>query len=140
VALTGEKKVKGRKRHLLVDALGILLGVLITTANTHDIHGARELLCQARKQFGALRMIYADAAYQGPLQGEVTRELGMDLRIVHKKSPYRFEVLEKRWLVERSHAWINRDRINSKEYERTVDASKGNIACSFVRRLLRRLT
>jgi len=119
--------------------LGILLAVLITPANHHDTHGARELLRQAHEKYRALHVIYADGAYQGPIQGKVAREQGMDLRVVHKKSPHRFEVLEKRWIVERSHAWVNRDRINSKEYERTLEASMGNILCSFVRRLLHRL-
>lgn len=135
----GGKSVKGRKRHLLVDMLGILLCVFITPANTHDLHGAREVLREAREKFEPLKIAYADGAYQGPIQAEVARDLNIDLRVVHKKSPHRFEVLEKRWIVERSHAWVTRDRINSKEYERTLDASKGNIRLSFVRRLLRRL-
>ena len=119
--------------------LGILLGVLITPANVHDLHGARELLRDAHQKFESLKIAYADGAYQGPIQAEVARDQSIELRVVHKKSAHRFEVLEKRWIVERSHAWVNRDRVNSKEYERTLDASKGNIKLSFVRRLLRRL-
>lgn len=138
-ATTGEKKIKGRKRHLLVDALGILLEVLITPANVHDIHGARGLLRKAHERFKSLQVAYADSAYQGPVQADVKRDFKIDLRVVHKRFAHRFEVLEKRWIVERSHAWVNRDRVNSKEYERTLDASQGNIKLAFVRRLLRRV-
>jgi len=135
----GGKKIKGRKRHLLVDMLGILLEVVLTPANTHDIHGARRLLHRAHERFHSLRVAYADSAYRGPIQPEMKRRCNIDLRVVHKRSAHRFEVLEKRWIVERSHAWVNRDRVNSKEYERTLDASQGNIKLSFIRRLLRRL-
>lgn len=120
--------------------LGLLLAVVITPANTHDTHGARRLFRDACERFPSMKVVYADGAYQGPLQQESRRRWGVDLRVVHKRSPHRFEVVEKRWRVERSHAWVCRDRVNSKEYERTLDASKGNIRLSFVRRLLRRLT
>jgi putative transposase len=119
--------------------LGILLEVFITPANVHDIHGARTLLRRAHERFGSLKIAYADGSYQGPIQVEIKRDCNIDLRVVHKRSPHRFEVLEKRWIAERSHAWVNRDRVNSKEYERTLDASKANIKLAFIRRLLRRL-
>ena len=138
--MTGEKKVKGRKRHLLVDTLGILLAVVVTPANDHDIHGGRTLLRYANEHVPSVKIAYADSAYRGPLQEDAHERYGVDLRIVHKKSPHRFEVLQKRWIVERSHAWVNRDRINSKEYERSLEASKANIKLAFIRRLLRRLS
>jgi putative transposase len=135
----GGKKVKGRKRHLVVDALGMLLCVWVTPANVHDTHGAREVLRQVHEKFSSVTIVMADAGYQGPLVEEMKRLYGIDVQIAHKTSKCRFEVLPVRWIVERSHAWVGRDRINAKECERTLDASRANVKVSFIRKILNRL-
>ena len=135
----GGKKVKGRKRHLVVEPLGMLLCVVITPANVHDTRGAREAIRQVHEKFSSVTIVMADAGYQGPLVDEMKRLYGIELQIAHKTSQHRFEVLPVRWIVERSHAWVGRDRINAKECERTLDASRANVKVSFIRKILNRL-
>jgi putative transposase len=136
------KKVTGRKRHILVDTLGLLLLVCVHAANVQDRDGARLLLRPLRRQFGWLRCIWADSGYAGKLVAWV-RALrparGTRLEIVKRPCVSRFVVLHHRWIVERTFAWLGRFRRLSKDYERTTSSSESYIYLGMIRLMTRRL-
>ncbi len=135
------KNVKGRKRHLLVDTLGVPLSVYVTPANVQDRVGARLLLAGLAPLVPRLEKIWADGAYGGePLAQWCREEGGWDLEIVERdREAEGFEVIPKRWIVERTISWIGRNRRMSKDYERKVQTSETLIELAMIRLILRRL-
>ena len=137
------KKVVGRKRHLLVDTLGLILLVCVHPANLQDRDGARLLLATLRARFGWLRCIWADGGYAGTLISWVRAlrpRRGTRLVIVqHHRKLSHFAVLPKRWIVERTFAWLGRYRRLSKDYERTTSSSEAHIYLAMIRLMTRRL-
>src|SRR5262249_36357977 len=134
------KCVKGRKRHLLVDTLGLPLMVYVTPADMHDTHGARRLLAGLKYFVPRLKKIWADAAYRGQELAEWCKAQGdWDLEVVERTPGVRgFAVLPKRWIVERTFGWISRNRRMSKDYERKVQTSETLIEVAMIRLLLAR--
>jgi putative transposase len=135
--------VAGRKRHLLVDTLGLILLVCVHPADVQDRDGARLLLAALRSRFGWLRCIWADGGYAGTLVDWV-RALrparGTRLEIVkHGTKLNHFKILPRRWVVERTFAWLGRFRRLSKDYEHTVSSSESFIYIAMIRLMLRRL-
>jgi transposase len=97
------KKVTGRKRHILVDTLGLLLGVSILPADIQDRDGSLALLHETRRRFPFVERIFADAGYQGPKMANVVASSGRwKIYIVRRSDLHRFVVLPKRWIVERN--------------------------------------
>ena len=133
----------GRKRHLLVDTLGLILLVCVHPANVQDRDGARLLLATLRARFGWLRCIWADGGYAGSLVDWVRRlrpSRGTRLEIVKRSTPLHcFKVLPRRWVVDRPFAWLGRSRRLSKDYAHNVSSSESFIYLSMVRLMLRRL-
>ena len=138
----GGKQVKGRKRHVLVDTVGNLLEVLVHAANIHDTVGAKPLLRKlAASTQGALQKIWADQAYTGTLLAWVHEQLNAVLEIVCKEPDQTgFQVLPKRWIVERTLAWLSRFRRLSKDYEHTLASSEGVVYIASIHTMLKRLT
>ena len=117
------KKVKGRKRHILVDTLGLLLSVVVHPADIQDRDGAYEVLRQARRLFPFIERIFADGGYRGEKMALVVARTGSwKLEIVKRSNAAGFEVLPKRWIIERTFAWISRCRRLAKE--RTLRANR----------------
>ena len=116
----GHKKVNGRKRHLLVDTLGLLIGVVVTPASAQDRAGAAMLLKRARARGRhLLALVWADKAYDGDWRHWAKRALGVAIEVVlQPKGQKGFQVLPRRWVVERTHAWITRRRRCARDYER----------------------
>lgn len=114
------KHVKGRKRHILVDTLGLLLAVYVTAADFHDTRGARCLLAGLAPLFPRLQKIWADAAYRSQdLAAWYQEQGGWDLEVVERTPGTRgWSRLPRRWVVERTLSWISRNRRLSKDYER----------------------
>jgi len=135
------KKVTGRKRHLAVDTLGLILAVVVHGADVQDQDGARLLLAQMRHGFGRLKVLFADAAYaRNGLPGWVRNRFGWILQTVLRPVGVRgFVVLPKRWIVERTFAWLGRCRRNSKDYERTTQSSTAMIQITMINLMSRRL-
>jgi putative transposase len=135
------KCVKGRKRHILVDTLGLLLAVYVTPADLHDGKGARCLLAGLAPLLPRLKKIWADAAYRGQeLAAWCQAQGGWDLEVVERAPGTRgFSLLPRRWVVERTLSWISRNRRLSKEYERKVQTSETLIQVAMVRLLLARV-
>jgi len=139
----GGKKISGRKRHLLVDTLGLLVAVLITGAGIDDGVAAPELLGQIRAQdYPRLSVIFGDRKYHNHAlnawlaKQRPTWHVEVKLRPAGTKG---FAPLEKRWVIERTNAWNGRCRRNSKDYERTIESSAAMVQISNVHLMLRRL-
>jgi len=135
------KKVTGRKRHLAVDTLGLILAVVVHRADLQDQDGARLLLAQVRHGFGRLKVIFADAAYaRSGLPDWVQVTFGWMLQTVLRPVGVRgFVVLPKRWIVERTFAWLGRCRRHSKDYERTTESSAAMIQITMINLMSQRL-
>ena len=135
------KKVTGRKRHIAVDTLGLILAVVVHRADLQDQDGARLLLDQVRHGFGRLKVIFADAAYaRSGLPDWVQVTCGWILQTVLRPVGVKgFVVLPKRWIVERTFAWLGRCRRNSKDYERTSESSTAMIQITMINLMSRRL-
>jgi putative transposase len=135
------KKVKGRKRHLLVDTLGLLLVVVVTTASVSDQAGAREVLKRLRGTCKKLRKVWVDGTYRGAdwmswVKDKYRIVLATVLRIEKQKG---FSVLPRRWVVERTLAWLSQSRRLSKDYEELPTTSEAFIYVAMTRLMLRRL-
>lgn len=150
------KKVNGRKRHLLVDTNGLVMKAKVHPADLADREGARVLLERVGESFpGLLGHLWADAGYRGAeLRRWITEQLGLSLEIVQGKPrwvwvpndvepipipPAGFEVIRRRWVVERTFAWICRNRRMSRDYEFLVQTTEALIYVTMIRLMLRRL-
>jgi putative transposase len=136
------KKIKGRKRHILVDTFGFVLAVLLTSADVTDADGAQLLLEQIYQiQFPRLRVIWADTAYnRKKLQAYINSEAWYALEIKSRPSGAKgFVLVPKRWVVERTFAWLGRYRRLSKDYERTTQSSATMVKVAMIHVLLKRL-
>jgi putative transposase len=136
----GGKNVKGRKRQFLVDTEGHLLAVLVEAANRGDRESARWVLSWVSKRWPALRKLWADQGYSGDDLADWLRDqYGIDLEVVEKPAEQQgFAVQPRRWVVERSIAWINRSRRLSKDYEQRAEATETWCYLSSIQLLLKR--
>jgi putative transposase len=136
----GGKQVKGRKRHLLVDTLGLPIAVYVTPADLSDPQGARKLLAGLAFRVPRLQKIWADAAYRGKdLADWCQQQGGWALEIVEREPGTRgFQMQPRRWVVERCFAWLSRNRRMAKDYERKVQTSETLMELAIVRLLIRR--
>jgi putative transposase len=137
------KKVNGRKRHLLVDTLGLLIAVVVSAASVQDRDGAVVLLRRAvRRRRRRLARIWADNGYHGEYREWSRRELGITVDIVERPSAGRergFQVLPRRWVVERTNAWVSRRRRCARDYERLPEHHAGMVEIAAIIQMTRRL-
>ena len=136
------KKVKGRKRHIVVDTMGLLLGVVVTAANVDDAEGAKAVLSQLLEQkFPRLELLWGDHKYHNyALEEWLDENAHFTIEVVSRPKGKRgFVLLPKRWVVERTLAWLERCRRNSKDYERLTTSSAAMIQISMIQLLLHRL-
>lgn len=135
------KNVFGRKRHLLVDTAGLMLATYVTPANVQDREGARRLLAGLKPFVPRLGLIWADGAYGGKELADWCEDQGgWRLEIVQRSGGVAgFSVLPRRWVVERTFAWLGKQRRLSKDYERKVQTSESLIQVAMIRLMLRRL-
>ncbi|HWR25415.1 MAG TPA: IS5 family transposase [Methanosarcina sp.] len=134
------KKVKGRKRHILVDTIGLLLIVVVHTANIQDRDGAKLFLEQVKGTFPRLQLIWADAGYSGKLVDWVNSVCGWMLEIVKRSDDIKgFKVLPRRWVVERTFGWLGRYRRLSKDYEGLTESSQALIYAAMIRIMIKRI-
>jgi len=140
----GAKKITGRKRHLAVDTLGLLLAVVVTSAAVDDAAAAPGVLGQlTAKKYPRLQVVWADSKYHNhKLRGWIDEDPGRAWTLEVKRRPKGakgFVLLPKRWVVERTHAWIGRWRRHSRDYERYTSSSEAMIRVSSIGTMLRRL-
>lgn len=134
------KKINGSKRHLLVDTLGLLLAVLVTAASVQDRDGAAHLLARLGGACKKLRLIWVDGGYRGQLLAWVAHQCRFQLQVVLRSDDHKgFVLLPKRWVVERTFAWLNHHRRLNKDYERLASTSETFIYIAMIRLMVRRL-
>lgn len=130
----------GRNRHFLVDSMGLLLGILVHSADITDGEGGEWVMIDFARRYPRLEKLFADGAYQGEFVEWVKRRFDVDVQIVSKEPGQKgFIVLPKRWVVERSIAWACRNRRLSKDYERLPESTEAFIYLAFIRLMLHRL-
>ncbi|MFI7636092.1 IS5 family transposase [Nonomuraea sp. NPDC049400] len=135
------KKLKGQKRHVVVDTLGLLLCVMVTAASVQDRDGAHPVLALLREKFSTVRLVWADGGYAGRLQVWARQVLGLAVTIVKRSDDLRgFVVLPRRWVVERTFAWLVRCRRLVRIYERKPEHHEAMIWWATVHQMTRRLT
>ena len=140
VGYDGGKLVKGHKRHLLVDTLGLILSVIVTAANLGEKKGAILLLEEINCKFTRLEKIFADGGYQGTdFHDQIEENYCLDLEVVKRTQKKGFKVLPWRWIVERTFAWLMRYRRLTIDYEVLPETAEAFIYAAMVRLMLRRL-
>jgi transposase len=135
------KKVKGRKRHLLTDTTGLLVAAIVHPGDIQDRDGAPALLATVRRAFPWLRHVFADAAYAGGKLEQALARLGnWTLEIVRRSDAATgFELLPRRWVVERTIAWLNRNRRLAKDFEASLESAHAWLMIASVKLLSRRI-
>lgn len=137
----GGKLIKGRKRHIVVDTMGYLLVARVHAANIYDGHAALKVLAALFLIVNTIKIIWADGAYHSAyLIQWVQQQFSCILEVVKKdKAAQGFQLLPRRWVVERTFAWLGRYRRLSKDYERKPISSVGHVYCASIRLMLRRI-
>jgi putative transposase len=134
------KLVKGRKRHIAVDTLGLLLMVVVTAASVQDRDGAKLVFAKLKENFPRLKHFWADGSYSGQLIEWVHHFANWVLEIVKKPDDQKgFAVLPRRWVVERTFAWLGNYRRLSKDYEFETRHSEAMIHIAMIHLMVRRL-
>jgi len=134
------KKVKGRKRTILVDMLGLRLKVIVHEADVQDRDGAIGLLLAITGLFPRLVKLWVDGAYRGSFVEWAKAVVGLDIEVVERdKGTTGFTLLPRRWVVERTFAWLSNYRRLSKDYEYQLQSSEGMIYAAMVHLMVRRL-
>ena len=135
------KKIKGRKRHVVTDTLGLLIGFVIHAAHIQDRDGAPLVLKAVRQAFPWLRHLFADGAYGGPKLRDQLDKIGdWTLEIIKRSDAAKgFEVLPRRWVVERTFAWLGRCRRLAKDWEKTIASAEAWLLVAHIRLVTRRL-
>jgi len=135
------KKIKGRKRHIITDTNGLLVGAVVHKADIQDRDGAPLVLSAIRQSFPWLRHVFADGGYAGPkLQTALDKIGNWTLEIVKRSDINKgFKILPRRWVVERTLAWLSRNRRLAKDFERSIASSTAWLFIASIKLLTRRI-
>lgn len=135
------KRIKGRKRHIITDTQGFLLAVQVHEANIQDPHGAVPLLRSLRRSFPSLAHVFADRVYRGPQLRQAVADCGPWMIEIIERPPgvKGFQLLPRRWVVERTFAWFGRSRRLAKDFEATIASATAWVLLANLRLLSRRL-
>jgi putative transposase len=132
------KKIKGIKRHIIVDTLGLVLAVVIQSASLQDRDGALEVIEKMVESWRNIIKLFADGGYRGKLLESVKTKFKIELEIIKRNELHTFKILPKRWIVERTLSWIDANRRNSKNYERLNDTAVAMVQLSSIKIMLNR--
>ena len=132
------KKIKGIKRHIIVDTLWLVLAVVIQGASVQDRDGAVDVVKKMLEGWKKVIKIFADGGYRGELIKTIKTKFKIELEIIKRDELHTFKILPKRWIVERTFAWIDTNRRNSKNYERLNNTSVAMVHLSAIRIMLNR--
>jgi transposase len=142
VGYDAAKRIKGRKRHLLVDTLGLVLGATVSPANVPEREGALGLLQGALGSLKWLRRLWVDGGYEGELFAQQVKEMRpkLEVEVIKRSDDTKgFKVLPRRWIVERTFAWLMRHRRLVRDYETTESSAEAWIYLAMIRIQIRRL-
>ena len=132
--------MKGRKRHVAVDTLGLLLGVIVHAANIQDADSARNLLNKVKQLYRWLKVVFADSIYNRVAVLLACFLLGLTLIIVRRMTGTTgFVVIPRRWIIERTLGWLGRWRRLSKDYEELPEVAEAMVTLAMIRLMLHRL-
>ena len=132
------KKVKGIKHHVIVDSPGLILAVVIQNAGVQDRDGAVEVVEKLVACWKKIIKIFADGSYTGELIKKVKKRFKIEVEIIKRIENHVFKVLPKRWIVERTFAWLDTNRRNAKYYERLNDTGVAMVQLSAIRIMIKR--
>ena len=138
------KRTRGRKRHIVTDTLGLLLVVMVTSASVQDRHGGKAILQLLAARFSSIALIWADAGYANQIDSSLVTwartAASIVLQIVKRSDDVKgFQVLPRRWVVERTFGWLIRSRRLSRDYERRTDNSEAMIKIAMIKLMATRL-
>lgn len=135
------KRLKGRKRHIVTDTLGLLVGLKVHSAGIQDRDGAPAVLREVARRYPLLRHLFADGGYAGPKLRHALQALGRwTLQIVKRSDTAEgFELLPRRWVVERTFAWLGRCRRLAKDWEKSIASAEAWLLIAHIRRMTRLL-
>ena len=136
--LDGNKKIKGRKQHIIVDTQGNLMAIAVHEANVHNCKGALKVIKNLSFKFPRLAQILADGGYRGNLADWLLDKYGWELEVVLRpdECPSKFKVLPKRWIVERSFAWLENFRRLTIDYEYHAETAEAMVQLAFCKIML----
>jgi transposase len=136
--IDGNKKVKGIKRHVIVDKNGFLIAVMVTVANIHDSKAVMLLMRVLKEVFCGVKYILADGGYRGDIIREVEQRFGYLIQVVMRtdKTTKGFKPVHKRWIVERTFAWFDNDRRLCRNYELLMESAEEMVKLSAIKLLL----
>jgi len=138
--MTRGKKINGRKRHIVVDTVGLLLVVMVSAASVQDRDGGRGILKLVHHAIGSVRHVFADGGYQGRLVAIAKSAWGIVVEVVKKPADQvGFAVLPRRWVVERTFSWLMRQRRLVRDYERLPETHEAMVKWAMVAIMLNRL-
>ena len=135
------KKINGRKRHIITDTQGLLVGAIVHTADIQDRDGAPDVLASIRHSFPWLRHVFADGGYAGDKLRAALNKIGQwTLQIIKRSDKAKgFELLPRRWVVERTFAWLGRNRRLAKDFERTIESATAWLYLASIQLITRRI-
>ena len=135
------KKINGRKRHIVVDTLGLMVGLVVHSAGMQDRDGAPDVLKTILKRWPWLRHIFADGGYAGPKLKDRLKKVGKFTLEIVKRTDHAegFKLLPRRWVVERTFAWLGRCRRLAKDFEKTIASAEAWVYIANIRLLTRRI-
>lgn len=135
------KRIKGRKRHIVTDTLGLMVGLVVHGADVQDRDGAPDVLRSIRTRWPWLSHLFADGGYAGPKLKDAMRRFGdWTIEVIKRSDTSKgFEILRRRWVVERTFAWLGRSRRLAKDWEKSIASAEAWIFIAHIRLLTRRL-
>jgi putative transposase len=135
------KKIKGRKRHIITDTQGFLVGTVVHAADIQDRDGAPDVLASIRHSFPWLRHVFADGGYAGDKLRTALTSIGKwTIEIIKRSDRAKgFEILPRRWVVERTFAWLGRNRRLAKDFERTIESATAWLYLASIQLIIRRI-
>jgi putative transposase len=134
----GGKKVNGRKRHIVTETMGYVLGAMVHAANEAETTTAPELVAQVFALYATLLIMFADLGYKEPFRKWLKDTFNIESEVPEKE--HGFKPARKRWVVERTFAWISRQRRMARDYERTPESSESLVYISMIRIMLKQLS
>lgn len=135
--MDGGKKIKGRKRHIVVDTMGNLLAIIVHAANVHDTKSGILPAKAAFLKYPTIQKFCGDAGYRKSFERDVLEQLGLEVDISKRIKP-EFEILPKRWIVERTFAWSDNSRRLAKDFERKISHANNMFWISHLLTLIKR--
>ncbi len=135
-----DKKTKGRKRHITIDTLGLIFALVVHPADLQDRDGGKRLIQQLDTRWRPLEVIWADGGYAGQFVDRAIGWYGRAIEIVKRSEPHKFVVLPRRWIVERTFAWLCKYRRLSKDYETLIQSSEALIRIAMINVMIHKLS